>query len=397
MKKITLGYLKVSEAGKAYVADALENNRLSRGKYTSRLERRFAALHQSKHAVFCNSGTSALQIALHALREQYRYEDGDEVLVPAVTFIATSNIVLQNRLQPVFVDVDPESFNLDPAQLVDQITARTRAMIPVHLFGLPCDMDPILTVAARYGLQVLEDSAETMFAHDHGRSVGAMGEAGCFSTYIAHLVVGGVGGLVTTSDDGLAVLCRSLMAHGRDQIYLSIDDDDQIDDPELEQIVKRRYRFEHVGYSYRATELEAAIAYSELERWPEIISRRRANAASLTQRLHPFEEWLQLPNVPAGREHSFMMYPLVAREPVDRDRLLMHLERRGIETRYMFPLLNQPVYRRLFPGLEDRYPVAQRLSAQGFFIGIHQGLDEADLDYVAKSFAEYFGVAAAAA
>jgi perosamine synthetase len=397
MKRITLGYLNVSNAGRAYVADALANNRLSRGKYTAGLEHSFAVLHQSKHAVFCNSGTSALQIALHALRERYGYEDGDEVLVPALTFIATSNIVLQNRLRPVFVDVDPETFNLDPRQLVDKITSRTRVIIPVHLFGLPCEMDPILEVASRCRLQVLEDSAETMFAHDHGRSVGAMGQLGCFSTYIAHLLVGGVGGLVTTSEDTLAVLCRSLMAHGRDQVYLSIDDDDQIDDPELEQIVKRRYRFERVGYSYRATELEAAVACSELERWPEIIARRRANAAGLTQRLRRFEDCLQLPSVPAGREHSFMMYPLVARERVDRDRLLMHLERRGIETRYMFPLLSQPVYRRLFPGLEEQYPVARRLSAQGFFIGIHQGLDETDLDYVAASFAEYFGAAAVAA
>jgi dTDP-4-amino-4,6-dideoxygalactose transaminase len=397
MNKITLGYLNISPEGKRYVLDALESNRLSRGKYTALLESRFAELHQCKHSVFCNSGTSALQISLAALRERYGYRDGDEVLVPALTFIATSNIVLQNNLRPVFVDVDLQTFNIDPNRVEDKITPRTRVILPVHLLGLPCDMDPILALGRRYGLQIIEDSAETMFAHYHGRAVGSFGDLGCFSTYIAHLVVGGVGGLVTSKDDGLATLCRSLMAHGRDQIYLNINDDDQLDDPALEQMVKRRYRFDRIGYSYRATELEAAIAFSELERWEEIIERRRRNAALLTELLRPFGEFLQFPTIPQGVEHSFMMYPLVVKPPVDRDRLLLHLERQGIETRYLFPLLSQPVYRRLFPGLEHEYPVAQRLASQGFFIGIHQGLEEQDLRFVVNTFAEFFRDVAVAA
>ncbi len=275
MRTITLGYLNISEQGRKYVLDALDHNRLSRGKYTAQFEERFAELHESKHAVFCNSGTSALQIALAALREQHHYRDGDEVLVPALTFIATSNIVLQNNLTPVFVEVDPRTYNLDPSRIEERLTPRSRVILPVHLCGLPCEMDPILDLARRRGLQVLEDSAETMFARYRGRPVGSFGELGCFSTYIAHILVGGVGGLVTTKDAELATICRSLMAHGRDHIYLNIDDDDQIGDPQLEQIVKRRYNFVRLGYSYRATELEAAIALSELERWPDNIARRR--------------------------------------------------------------------------------------------------------------------------
>jgi len=224
-------------------------------------------------------------------------------------------------------------------RIEERITSRTRAVIPVHLFGLPCEMEPILALARRYGLQVIEDSAETMFAHYHGRAVGSFGELGCFSTYVAHLLVGGVGGLVTTRDDELAEMCRSLMAHGRDQIYLNIEDDDQIADAALEQMVRRRFRFIRVGYSYRMTELEAAIALSELEHWEEIIAKRRHNAAQLTALLKPFAEYLQLPTIPLGFEHSFMMYPLVVREPLDRDDLLLCLERRGIETRYLFPFL----------------------------------------------------------
>ncbi len=390
MRKVTLGWLNISAQGRRYVLDALENNRLSRGKYTAEFERRFAELHETKHAVFCNSGTSALQIALAALRERHNYRDGDEVLVPALTFIATSNVVLENNLRPVFVDVHPETYNLDPCRIEEKLTPRTRAIIPVHLCGLPGDMDPILDLARQHELQVLEDSAETMFARYHGRSVGAFGDLACFSTYIAHILVGGVGGLVTTRDAELATTCRSLMAHGRDQIYLKIDDDDRIDDLQLEQIVKRRYSFVRLGYSYRATELEAAIALSELERWEENIAQRRQNAARLMELLKPWEEHLQLPTIPAGVEHSFMIFPLVAREHIDRDHLLLYLEHHGIETRYLFPLLSQPIYQRLFPNEERHYPVAQRLARQGFFLGIHQGLDEGDLEYVAEIFSEYF-------
>lgn len=389
MRKITLGYLNISAQGKRYVQDALDNNRLSRGKYTSAFEERFASLHQCKHAVFCNSGTSALQIALAALRERCGYRDGDEALVPATTFIATSNIVLQNNMRPVFVDVDPLTYNIDPSQIEEKITPRTRVILPVHLFGLPCEMDAIADLSSKHGLQIIEDSCETMFARYRGRAVGAWGELGCFSTYIAHILVGGVGGLVTTNDDELAILCRSLLAHGRDHIYLDIDDDDRIDDPQFEQMIRRRYNFVRVGYSYRATELEAAIALSELERWEEIIAARRRNAARLTELLRPLEEHLQLPTIPPEAEHSFMMYPLVARDHVDRAALLLHLERCGIETRYLFPLLTQPIYQKLFPGQAEHYPVAYRLARQGFFIGIHQGLEEIDLEYVAQTITDY--------
>jgi perosamine synthetase len=387
---ITLGQLNISEQGKQFVNDCLDNNRLSRGKYTTQLEKRFAALHQAEYGVFCNSGTSALQIALAALKERYGYQDGDEVLVPAITFIATSNVVIQNNLTPVFVDVDPFTFNMDPKEIAGKITSRTRAIIPVHLFGLPCDMPSIMWTAQAYGLQVIEDSCETMFAGVRGKSVGSFGDMACFSTYVAHLIVGGVGGLVTTNDSRNAEMCRSLLSHGRDNIYLSIDDDDNVGDAELERIIKRRYSFDRVGYSYRCTEIEAAIALSELNRWEENISRRRSNAAALTAMLGYLKNYVQLPIIPNSYEHSFMMYPMVAQEGVDRAALLLYLEKKGIETRYMFPLLSQPIYQKLFPGQLQNYPVAQRLEKQGFFIGMHQGLGYADINFIAQTFKDYF-------
>lgn len=381
---ITLGTLSISDTGKKYVNDCLDSNRLSRGKYTEKFENDFAKLHGCSHGVFCNSGTSALQIALAALKERHCYEDGDEVLVPAITFIATSNVVLQNNLKPVFVDVDPYTFNIDPDKIAEKITDRTVAIIPVHLFGLPANMPRIMSIAHYYGLNVIEDSCETMFSSVEGKSVGSFGDMACFSTYVAHLIVGGVGGLVTTNDKRYDEMCRSLMAHGRDSIYTSIDDDDKVS----KDMIERRYKFDRIGYSYRCTEIEAAIALSELERWEDNLRTRRYNAARLTMLLKPFEDKLQLPHTPEGYDHSYMMYPAVCKEGVDREALLMHMESKGIETRYLFPLLSQPAYKKLFPGMLEKYPVAQRLEKQGFFIGMHQGLTGTDMHFIAHTIAE---------
>jgi dTDP-4-amino-4,6-dideoxygalactose transaminase len=336
-----------------------------------------------------NSGTSALQVALAALKEVYGYHDGDEVLVPATTFIATSNIIIQNGLKPVFVDVNSETFNIDPHLIKRAITPRTRAIIPVHLFGLPADMESIMQIARTHKLQVIEDSCETMFAEQYGQRVGSFGDLACFSTYVAHLIVGGVGGLVTTNNDKLAELCRSLMAHGRDSIYTNIDHDDSSDVTLRRQMIERRYSFDRIGYSYRCTELEAALALSELEQWETNIFTRRKNAKHLTDLLSDLC-MLQFPMIPEDHTHSFMMYPMVLRHGSNREPLLMYLEEHGIETRYLFPLLSQPIYRRMFPGLEYAFPVAQYLAQQGFFIGMHQMLTEKDIDYISDVFHAYF-------
>jgi len=388
--RIGLGIADISPLQRHYVNDVLRKNRLSYGEYSRRFEREFAALHDRRYAIFCNSGTSALQVAVHALRDLHGWADGDEVLVPAVTFVASSNVVLQNRLRPVFVDVEPDHYGIDPAQLERHITPRTRAIMPVHLFGQPCAMDPILDVARRRGLRMLEDSCETMFVRYRGRPTGSWGDAACFSSYVAHLIVTGVGGLVLTDEEPLATLMKSLMNHGRDNIYLSIDDDDGADADRLRQIVARRFSFIHVGYSYRATEMEAALGVGELARHRETLRRRQENARYLTAQLQDLRAYLQLPGERPQSEHAYMMYPVVAADGVDRDALLLYLEQSGIETRHLMPLINQPVYRRLFGDLEPQYPVAARLNRSGFAIGCHQGLRRQDLDYVSETLHRYF-------
>jgi dTDP-4-amino-4,6-dideoxygalactose transaminase len=392
IRHVGMGDYRTDDLTRRYVNEVLDSGRLTYGPFTERFERAFADLHGRRFATFCNSGTSALQAAVHALKKLDGWFDDDEVLVPTITFIASSNVVLQNRLRPRFVDVDPDYFEIDIASIEAAITPRTRAIMPVHLFGQSCDMESILDIARRHGLRIIEDSCEAMFVKHAGHPVGSLGDIACFSTYVAHLLTTGVGGLAATNDQDIATKIKSLFNHGRDSIYVSIDDDDDIEDLELlREVVSRRFRFNDVGYSYRGTELEAAIGLAQLQDWQAIIHPRQRNAEALTEGLSDLTEYLQLPAVRTGSEHGFMMYPLVVRnEHVSRDQLTMHLERHGIETRHLMPLINQPVYRELFGDLEATYPVARRLNHNGFYIGCHQLLSGDDISYVVDVFHSFF-------
>jgi perosamine synthetase len=388
-REVAVGGFKTSPRARRYVLQALDSGRLSYGPFHRRFEAAFAAEHDAKHAVFLNSGTSALHIALQALKERHRWKDGDEVIVPSVTFVATANIVLHNRMKPVFADVDARTYSLNPSELERKMTRRTRAVIPVHLLGLPADMDPIMALARRHRLKVIEDSSETMFARYAGRMVGSIGDIGCFSTYMAHYLVTGVGGLAITSDRDLHVRLRSLMNHGRDSIYLSIDDDAGASGRRLHEIVAKRFKFVTHGHSFRCTELEAALGLAQLEEKDGMVKARVAMAARLSEGLRPYADRLQLPWCPPGREHTYMLYGLVLRGK-DKAPLVNFLEDRGVETRDLLPLIGQPVYRKLYGDLRRELPVAAGLGRSGFYIGCHPYMTASDADYVVEQFASWF-------
>ncbi len=391
--KIGVGSADISENAQKYVNDVLATQRLSYGPYLRKFESEFSRLHGCKFGLTANSGTDALRIAVAALKEKGAWKDGDEVIVPAITFIATSNVVLQNNLKPVFCDVDPLTYNLDQKNIEGKITDRTRAVIPVHLFGLPCEMGPIMKIAGERNLKVIEDSCETMFVKYKGKPVGSFGDYGCFSTYVAHLLVTGVGGVITCNDKELALIARSLLNHGRDSIYISIDDDDNLNRKSLSTVMERRFSFVRMGYSSRLTELEGALGCSQLETKDEMLRKRKENAAYLISKLSKFSSRIQLPSVPSDREHAFMLFPIVLKdEKVKRNDLTLFLEERGIETRFMMPLLNQPVYLKIFGNLEGDYPVARWINRNGFYIGCHQGLGKEELDYVVGVFEEFFNM-----
>lgn len=394
-QQIGVGDTYINDKGKEYVMDALNSNRLSYGKYVHGFEKKFAEGHDSKYAIMSNSGTSSLLVAIHTLKDAHGWEDGDEVLVPALTFIATSNIVMQAGLKPVFVEIDPITYNIDPKKIEEKITPRTKCILPVNLFGLSCEIDQILEIARKHDLKVVEDSCETMFVKHRGKPVGSQSDIACFSTYVAHLLVTGVGGLSITNNDEYAVSMKSMVNHGRDEIYLNIDDDkgDVRNDKEnFFKLIDRRFSFVRMGYSFRVTELEGALGMAQIEMWPEILEARQRNAAYLIDKLKPLEEHIQLPSWPDYAEHAFMMFPIVLRKDskYSRDDLVLHLEEHNVETRYMLPLLNQPYYKKLFGDLEPQYPEAAHINNNGFYVGCHQGLDTEGLDYMVEVFKDFY-------
>lgn len=373
-----------------YIGEVLKSHRLSYGPWSKKFEEIFAKEHDSKFAVFSNSGTSALHMALAAMKEKYNWKDGDEVIVPAVTFVATSNIVLFNNMKPVFVDVDPKTYNIDPSKIEAAITKRTRVILPVHLFGMPADMDPIMKIAHKHNLRVIEDSCECMFAKYKGKKVGSFGDVGCFSTYVAHFLVTGVGGLAVTNDPELAILMRSFMNHGRDSIYLNIDADKGLSSKKLEMVISKRFSFVRLGHSMRGTELEAALGVAQFEGRKENIWKRKKIAAYYTKHLSDLKDHIQLPSVLSDRDNNFMMYPIVLKN-IPKKNLVNFLESRNIETREMVPLINQPIYKKLFgKNLELHFPVARWINKNGFYIGSHPYLKTKEIRYIVKTIHEFF-------
>ncbi len=411
MRKIEIGTLHISDKAKKYVSDVLDNNRLSYGYYSRAFEELFAKKHDSKFAVVTNSGTSALHVAIAALKIKYGWSDGDEIIAPATTFVATINTIIHNNLKPILVDVDPQYYEIDEELIESKITSKTRAMIPVHLFGLPCNMERICCIAKKYDLRIIEDSCECMLATFNDQKVGSFGDIGCFSTYIAHLLTTGVGGICTTSDPELAILIRSLNNHGRDSIYISIDDDDNKTSKQLKEIISKRFSFIHFGHSFRLTEMEWAIGLAQLEdELDDIIQKRKTNAMLLNGLFmqRGLTRFINIPKIRKNSTHSFMIYPITIREnPYNieayipeqiivehmnkkRNDLINHLENNGIETRDLLPVINQPIYKDMDFIKSNHYGVANKLIHSGFYIGCHQNLTEEDISYIVDKFEEFF-------
>lgn len=381
---IGVGCVDIGLKEKEYVNRVLDSGLITAGPILDRFENEFAAAHGCKHGLFLNSGTDALRCALAALKEANDWADGDEVIVPALTFIATSNIVLQNGMKPVFADVDPGTFNINPAEIAFRITPATRAIIVVHLFGLPCDMKPIQAIAKKYGLKIIEDSCETMGVKYRGRTVGSFGDIACFSTYAAHVITTGVGGLAITNDAALSQLMRSYANHGRDPQFLGFRDSKRLNPGKYVKqcqrtdLIANRFKFDRIGYSARGTQLEAALGLAQLERLREIVGERNNNFFFLHLQLDDVPG-IQLQAVPEESEHAAMMFPVVLTDPgFSRTDVMKAIEDSGVETRPFFNILGQRPY--MAEGnREDLCPEAKFLSHRGFYVACHHMLVSADL------------------
>lgn len=359
-KPIPVAYPVMDGNEKKYVMECLDTTWISSvGKFIGMFEEAFASFCGTEYAVACNSGTSALHIALLALGVR----PDDEVIVPTLTYIATANAVRYCNAKPVFVDSEPHTMNLDANRIEQAVTERTKGIIVVHLYGHPVDMDPVIALAKKHNLFVLEDAAEAHGAQYRGHPVGSLGEAATFSFYGNKIITTGEGGMVTTRDSQLRDRMRLLRGQGMD--------------PE------RRYWFPTVGYNYRMTNIAAAIGLAQIEQIEKHLARRAATAELYTAVLSSLGDIITLPSQAPWATHAFWSYTVILNDcaPCGRDELMEGLANDHIETRPVFyPVHTMPPYRQD----DERHPVAERLSRQGISLPMHGMLTDDDICYIGE-------------
>lgn len=344
---------------KKYVLDCLETGWISgSGRYVDEFEKQFAAFCGVEHAVAVASGTAGLHLALLALG----VGPGDEVIVPDLTYVASANAVTYCGAKPVLADVDSANWTLDPRDVARKISASTKAIIAVHLYGHPADLDPLLELARAHHLYVIEDAAEAHGAEYKGRRVGGAGDVGVFSFFGNKIITTGEGGMLTTHDEKLAEKIRLLKGQGMDPA--------------------RRYWFPVVGYNYRMTNIQAAIGLAQLERIDWFIDRRREVAALYDEAMRSMP--VTAPVEAVWAKSVYWLYSVCLPIGFDRDEIMAQLLEQGIETRPFFhPMHHLPPYHQ--PDGDAALPVTTGLAARGINLPSSALLSGEDVSFIARA------------
>jgi len=340
------------------VRKVLQSGMLIQGEKVRSFEEVFANYIGVGHAVAVTNGTLALDTTLKALK----LGPSDEVIVPAFSFIATSNCVLFQRAKPVFADIDQRSFNIDPSDVNEKITAKTKAIIAVHMFGQPAKMEELNEIAQDHELFLVEDAAQAHGAEYKGRKAGSLGEVGCFSFYATKNMTTGEGGMIMTNNDELARRARLLRDHGQTE----------------------KYHHAILGYNYRMTELSAAVGLVQLKKLDELNAKRIRNAKMLNEGIEKIHG-LTLPYVEEHVKHVFYQYVVRVEEdyPLERNELANHLEKMGvgIAVHYPMPIYRQPLYHEL--GYDKTIcPIAEESCRRVLSLPVHPLVDHEDIQYI---------------
>jgi perosamine synthetase len=338
----------IGDEERAAVDRILQSGMLAQGPEVAAFEDEFSRLVAQRHCIAVNSGTSGLHLALNALG----VKQGDEVIVPSFTFAATANAVALTGATPVFVDIDPQTFNIDPAAIEAAITPRTRAIQPVHLYGQPAAMKEIMAIAARHDLIVAEDSAQAHMASLDGTPVGAFGATGVFSFYPTKNMTSGEGGMISTASDVVARQCRLLRNQG----------------------MEKRYVNEIIGFNTRMTEIHAAIGRVQLTKLARWTKQRRTNAKFLDENLHG----VVIPFVSPGAFHVYHQYTIRVIGH-DRDAFAAEMVKRGVGNGVYYPI---PVHQ--LPSFSHTFdlPETARATTQVLSIPVHPSLSQGDLETI---------------
>lgn len=343
-----------------YVTQAVETNWISSaGSFIRDFEARFAEYCGVKYGIACANGTVAMHLAMATLG----LEPGDEVIIPTFTMIATINAVTYCGATPVLVDMEPEYWQMDIEKVAAAITPRTKAIVPVHIYGHPTDMDPLRELAQKHGIVIIEDAAESHGAEYKGKRTGGLGDAAGFSFYGNKIITTGEGGMVTTDNREIARLAWNLRDHAFSH--------------------ERHFWHKYVGFNYRMTNLQAAVGLAQAEQLDKFTDARRSNAAAYTARL------ADIPGIRTPREafwakNVYWMYGIMVDEAeygMNRDQLRKVLADHGIETRTFFiPMHVQPIYYHQYKG--QRFPVAEDLCKRGFYLPSASSLTLGEIEYI---------------
>ncbi len=339
---------------KQAVLEVLDSGMIAQGPRVKAFEEAFAEMCGVKHAVATASGTTALHVALLA----HGVGPGDEVITSSFTFIASANSVLFVGARPVFVDIDPVTFNIDPDLIEAAITPTTKAIMPIHLFGLSADMTRIMEIAGRHNLAVIEDACQSHGAACNGRTVGSFA-TGAFSLYPTKNMTSAEGGMITTDDDAIAESARVVRQHG----------------------MSRRYYHDVLGYNFRMTDVHAAIGLAQLKKLPYFNRQRQANARFLSEHL----KGVVIPAVPEGCEHVFHQYTIRVTDG-RRDALIEHLRANqvGCGVYYPVPIHQQTFYMEEL-GYDQRLPETEGAAAQVLSLPVHPALSSTDLETIVST------------
>ncbi len=393
--RIPFGTITVTDKSKQLIAELLDSKRLSSGKYVREFEEKFADLIGVDYAVAVSSGTDALMVALASLYADEKVQREDEIILPALSFVATGNAVLHAGFKPIFVDIDITTLNIDVSKIEEKITPKTRAIIAVHLMGKPADMNNINIIAKKHNLIVIEDAAEAHGAEYYGNNIGSIGDIATFSLYVAHIISTVEGGIILTKNEKTAELLRSLRAHGRackcKSCLLNI---------ASAECKKRfvygtdiRFVVERIGYSSKMNELEAAIGLGNLDMYNEILNKRRDNLYFLLNGLKEFNNDIYSIKEEEYEKIGPHALPIILNSDssYNRNDLAQYLNNNGIDTRNLFSSIPTQCggYEFLNHKLGD-FPNAEYIGNNAIHIGTHQDLTTSDCEYIINTLKEFF-------
>jgi len=333
----------------------------SKGEFIEEFERNFSHYCDRKYGIATSNGTTALHLALKALG----IGKDDEVIIPSLTFLAVANAVTYCNAKPVLVDIHPEYWCIDPSKIQEKISKKTRAVIPVHLYGNPCDMDAIQDIAQDKDLYVIEDAAEAHGAEYKGEKVGKFGDISCFSFYGNKIITTGEGGMCLTNNEELKNKMMILRDHGMNP--------------------QKRYWHDVIGFNYRMTNLQAAIGVAQLKKINKYISKKREIAYWYTEGLKNLadQHLITLHPQPHWAKSVYWMYSIILEEllGISRDKFMKYLEKNGIETRpFFYPVYNMPPYEKN----DESFTVTQYISPRGLNLPSSPNLDKKDIDYIVE-------------